>query len=160
MEGAGVGRYRIAKLFEVESGHCLSKHPERCRFPHGHSRTIEIVLSSDCLDEHDMVCDYKALKLIVETTVSRLDHALAVNSSDPRLAELRVFSEGLLLFEDADPTTEVMVRWLYNEIRPVLEGGGQVTAPSGAVFEVPRGMRLERVRMWETSTSWAEYEGP
>lgn len=155
-----MGRFRIAKLFEVESGHCLSKHPERCRFPHGHSRTVEIVLSSEQLDHHDMVCDYKALKLIVEATVSRLDHALAVNSADPRLAELDVFADGLLLFEDADPTTEVMVRWLFHEIRPVLEGGGEVTAPSGAVFAVPEGLRLERVRMWETSTSWAEYEEP
>jgi hypothetical protein len=40
----------------------LSKHSGNCRFPHGHSRRIEIVVVSDALDVMDMVCDFKALK--------------------------------------------------------------------------------------------------
>ena len=54
--------YRIAKSFVVESGHMLSKHPGACRFPHGHSRTVEIVLVADTLDDRDMVVDFKAIK--------------------------------------------------------------------------------------------------
>lgn len=27
--------YRICKAIEVENGHMLSKHPDKCRFPHG-----------------------------------------------------------------------------------------------------------------------------
>src|ERR1019366_3823108 len=42
--------FRIAKSFTVESGHLLTKHPGACRFPHGHSRTIEIVVASDALN--------------------------------------------------------------------------------------------------------------
>ena len=38
-----MGFYRIAKTFEVEYGHRLCKHPEKCRFPHGHSLRIEVV---------------------------------------------------------------------------------------------------------------------
>ena len=43
-------RYRICKSFEIESGHMLSKHPGRCRFPHGHSRRVDVVLSAEDLD--------------------------------------------------------------------------------------------------------------
>ena len=54
--------YRICKTFEVENGHMLSKHPDKCRFPHGHTRKIELVLEADALDGNDMVCDFKAVK--------------------------------------------------------------------------------------------------
>ena len=54
--------YRICKRFEVESGHMLSRHPARCKFPHGHTRTIEVVLEAGTLDANNMVCDFKAIK--------------------------------------------------------------------------------------------------
>ena len=47
--------YRICKTFEVENAHMLSKHPEKCKFPHGHSRKIEVVISAAQLDSADMV---------------------------------------------------------------------------------------------------------
>ena len=81
--------YRICKSFTVESGHMLSKHPEQCRFPHGHTRTIEVVVASETLDANDMVLDFKALKLAVGAYIDRLDHAMALNSNDPLLPALR-----------------------------------------------------------------------
>ena len=54
--------YRICKTFEIENGHMLSKHPDLCKFPHGHSRKVEIVLEADTLDHNEMVCDFKAFK--------------------------------------------------------------------------------------------------
>ncbi|MEO1511971.1 MAG: 6-carboxytetrahydropterin synthase, partial [Planctomycetota bacterium] len=82
-------RYTVCKSFEVESGHMLSKHPGRCRYPHGHSRRVDVVISSEVLDENDMVCDFKAVKLAVGAFVDRFDHALVVNSEDPELVRLR-----------------------------------------------------------------------
>ena len=83
-----MGFFRIAKVFEVEYGHRLSKHPEKCRFPHGHSLRIEVVARGRELDDQDMVCDYKALKMIAAEVVERLDHAMALNSSDPPIEGL------------------------------------------------------------------------
>ena len=40
----------------------LSKHPDLCKFPHGHSRKVEFVLEADELDGNEMVCDFKSLK--------------------------------------------------------------------------------------------------
>jgi 6-pyruvoyltetrahydropterin/6-carboxytetrahydropterin synthase len=154
-----MGYFRIAKTFEVEYGHRLSKHPEKCRFPHGHSLRIEVVARGRRLDDNDMVCDYKALKMLVVDLVERLDHAMALNSQDPYREGLEKVGDRILLFDDQDPTTEVLARWLFDHIAARLAEDGCVETQSGARYEVPDGLELERVRVWETSKSWAEYVG-
>jgi 6-pyruvoyltetrahydropterin/6-carboxytetrahydropterin synthase len=149
--------YRIAKQFEVEYGHRLCKHPEKCRFPHGHSLRIEIVVRGRSLDGNDMVCDYKALKMLVLQVVGRLDHAMALNSKDPQLDSLSVVSDRVLLFDNQDPTTEVLTRWIFHGVREALASGRSVTSDGGIDYRVPDDLELERVRVWETRTSWAEY---
>lgn len=152
-----MGFFRIAKTFQVEYGHRLAKHPEKCRYPHGHSLRIEVVARGRELDGNDMVCDYKALKMMVVELVDRLDHAMALNSADPELDKLRAIGDRVLLFEDQDPTTEVVARWLFEGISARLAADGSVRSPTGTSYEIPSGLALERVRVWETATSWAEY---
>lgn len=154
-----MGFFRIAKTFEVEYGHRLCKHPEKCRFPHGHSLRIEVVARGCALDGNDMVCDYKALKMVVAEVVDRLDHAMALNSADPELEGLKAIGERVLLFDNQDPTTEVLARWLFGEVGARLAAGGTVASPSGVRYEIPKELELERIRVWETRTSWAEYVG-
>ncbi len=154
-----MGFFRIAKTFEVEYGHRLSKHPEKCRFPHGHSLRIEVVARGRELDDHDMVCDYKALKMVVIDVVKRLDHAMALNSADPQLEGLTAIGDRVLIFDDCDPTTEVLARWIYQQMAERIAANGTVESPSGTSYEIPAGLELERVRVWETSTSWGEYVG-
>ncbi|MCP4897501.1 MAG: 6-carboxytetrahydropterin synthase [bacterium] len=149
--------FRVAKTFEVEYGHRLAKHPEKCRYPHGHRLKIEIVVRGSQLDENDMVCDYKALKTVVADLVDRLDHSMALNSADPQLEALRAVGDRVLLFEDRDPTTEVLAQWLYDGIAARLGTvGDEVATVTGAKYSIPAGVELERVRVWETSSSWAE----
>ncbi len=145
--------FRIAKTFTIESGHLLTKHPGACRFPHGHSRIVEIIVTADSLDERDMVCDFKALKSAVADIVLRYDHSFALNTSDPRFRELRAaYGERVMGFPNTDPTTEVMAREIFWEVR------AQMTAAAAdAEFPIPSSVRLERVRVTETGTSWAEY---
>lgn len=131
----------------------LSKHPERCRFPHGHTRRIEVVVSAGELDSNEMVVDFKALKLAVRDHVQRYDHAMAINSSDPLLPELqRVHPDSVVVFEDEDPTTEVMAREVFTFVASVLERG---FARDGYLIE-PNRVQLDAVRVWETPSSWAE----
>jgi len=134
-------------------------HPEKCRFPHGHSLRIEVVARGRELNDQDMVCDYKALKMIVADVVERLDHAMALNSSDPQLEGLSAIGDRVLLFDDCDPTTEVLARWIFEQIAERLAADGTVQTPTGANYEIPADLELERVRVWETSSSWGEYVG-
>lgn len=152
-----MGVFRIAKRFEIETGHRLSKHPEKCRFPHGHSRLVEVVLRAQALDENDMVCDYKVLKALVGRELERLDHAMLLAAGDPARAAFEPFAERVVLIEEGDPTTEVLARYLFERIARTLAAGAVVSEADGASYRLPEGVHLERVRVWETSSSWGEY---
>jgi len=67
----------------------LSKHPDLCKFPHGHSRKVEFVLEAAELDHHEMVCDFKVLKEAVGEYLRSFDHALCVNTRDPNYPQLK-----------------------------------------------------------------------
>ncbi len=149
--------FRICKRFEVESGHRLHKHPERCRFPHGHTRTVEVVLRAASLDANDMVCDYKVVKELARRELDRFDHAMVLAADDPLASSLQAFSERLVLLEEGDATTEVIARYLYRRLDAAFRQGGEVVTQAGVRYAVPLGVRVERVRVWETSSSWAEY---
>jgi 6-pyruvoyltetrahydropterin/6-carboxytetrahydropterin synthase len=147
--------FRIAKTFTIETGHLLTKHAGACRFPHGHSRTVELVVASEVLDACDMVCDFKALKLAAGEAIARYDHAFALNTADPRFNELRAaYGERVIPFPSADPTTEVLAREIFREVRARLAAS---SSSPGAAWPIAAGVRLERVRVSETATSWAEY---
>lgn len=149
--------FRICKRFEIESGHRLFRHPERCRFPHGHSRTVEVVLRASTLDANDMVCDYKVLKELASRELERFDHAMVLAAADPLAPAFQAVSERVVLLEEGDATTEVMARYLFHRLEAAFARGGEVVSTSGTRYVVPPGVRVERVRVWETSTSWAEY---
>jgi 6-pyruvoyltetrahydropterin/6-carboxytetrahydropterin synthase len=149
--------YRVCRVFHIESGHMLSRHPGRCRFPHGHSRRVEVVVAADELDENGMVCDFQALKLALAGCLDRLDHAMAVNSADPMLGQLRESGARVVVFEGVDPTTEVLARYVHDELAARIAGGEAVKGPDGAEYRLRPGLRIERVRVGETASSWAEY---
>ena len=147
--------YRICKTFEIESGHLLSKHPDKCRSPHGHSRTVEVVVAADELDANDMVCDFRAVKSALAAFLESWDHALCVNTADPNFEFYRrTYGERIIPFEQTDPTSEVLARTVFVEMQRRLAA---LAAGSGIDPRRPRGLRVERVRVTETRSTWAEY---
>lgn len=149
-----MGRYRVCKSFTVESGHMLSKHPGSCRYPHGHTRVIEVVLSAETLDANDMVVDFKAIKLLCKKHIERYDHRMALNSCDPLLPAMQnVHPDSVLVFDETDPTTEVIAREIFDFVTSALAAGF-----SAEGYSIPPGrVVLERIRVSETPSSWAEY---
>jgi 6-pyruvoyltetrahydropterin/6-carboxytetrahydropterin synthase len=148
-------KYRICKSFEVESGHMLMKHPGRCKFPHGHSRRIDIIVASETLDANDMVCDFKALKLAVAEAIDAYDHAMALNSNDPLLPTLEKQAARLVVYKNEDPTTEVLARKIFELVKSKV--GTTFVSKDGIRYALPASLIIERVRVTETSSSWAEY---
>jgi len=150
--------YRICKVFEIESGHQLSKHPEHCRFPHGHSRRVEVVLEAERLDGRDMVCDFAVVKRAARQAVEAFDHALCVNAADPMYRTLRkAYGERVLGFRGRDPTTEVIAETLFARIAARLAAQGRRRGKTR--YPLGAGVRLVRVRVCETPHGWAEFEG-
>ena len=147
--------YRICKKIELESGHLLSKHPGNCQFPHGHTRSVELVYAADTLDENDMVVDFKAVREMMDDFLEQFDHALCMNTDDSHYAEFRAaYGERIIPFEHSDPTSEVMAKTVYRHAKKVLE---EAAVRGGISRPVRDCVKLERVRVWETSSSWAEY---
>lgn len=148
--------YRICKTLEIENGHMLTWHHDKCRFPHGHSRKIEIVLEAGELDAHGMVCDFQIVKEAVGGFLDTYDHALCVNTRDPMFFTLKeAYGERVVAFADTEPTTEVLARRFFDEIVSHLE---IYTARNDTLSRLRPEVRLRRVRVWETSSAWAEYE--
>lgn len=149
--------YRICKSFVVESGHMLFKHPGRCRFPHGHTRTIDVIVAAAELDSNDMVCDFAALKHAIGAAVDRFDHSLAINSADPLLPKLESVHERVVVFEGKDPTTEVLAKFIFSELESVIASRRPIAGSDGRSYSLAPGLKVERVRVSETPTTWAEY---
>jgi 6-pyruvoyltetrahydropterin/6-carboxytetrahydropterin synthase len=147
--------YRVCKTIDIESGHMLSKHPDKCRFPHGHTRKVEFVLGAQELDRNEMVCDFLAVKQVIGDYLKSLDHAICVNTADPAYAELRKrFGDRVVPFENEDPTTEVMAREIFQAFAKRLS---DYAATTDTTYPLDRRVRLVSVRVWETASSWAEY---
>ena len=146
--------YRICKSIELESGHLLSKHPGNCKFPHGHTRSVEMVFRAETLDANDMVMDIKAIKQMMGDFLQQFDHSLCVNTEDPNFAAfVAAYGERIIPFDREDPTSEVMARVIFNVARHALEKARE----NPGEYPVRACVELERVRVWETSSSWAEY---
>ena len=148
--------YRVCKTIDVENGHMLSKHPDKCRFPHGHTRKVEFTLEAGGLDRNEMVCDFKIVKEIIGDYLESLDHAMCINTTDPAYAELRErYGDRIVPFENEDPTTEVMARVIFRVFSAKLAEFAAIKDPRDPVRE---DVRLVSVKVWETASSWAEYE--
>lgn len=147
--------YRICKTIEIESGHMLSKHHDNCKYPHGHSRRVELILESDELDANDMVCDFSVLKIALKELLDSLDHAMCINTKDPMYSAFKEsYGDRVIGFNATDPTTEVIARMIFDKVEDSLDRYGN---KKGQPYPLGKGVRLLRARVWETSTSWAEY---
>jgi 6-pyruvoyltetrahydropterin/6-carboxytetrahydropterin synthase len=147
--------YRICKTIEIESGHMLSKHHENCKYPHGHSRQVELILESDELDANDMVCDFSVLKVALKGFLDSLDHAMCINTKDPMYKTFKkTYGDRVIGFDNTDPTTEVIAKMIFDKVKNSLDRYGN---KKGQPYRLSKGVRLIRARVWETSTSWAEY---
>lgn len=147
--------YRVCKTIEIENGHMLSKHPDKCRFPHGHTRRVEILLEADDLDENGMVCDFKIVKTAIGDYLDTFDHALCMNTDDPMFGTLKAaYGDRVIGFQSVEPTTEVLAKHFFEACRQRLD---EYRVMKDARYSLRSEVRIIGVRVWETSSSWAEY---
>ncbi len=150
--------YRICKTLEIENGHMLSKHPDKCQFPHGHTRKVEFVLEADELDENEMVCDFKVVKEAIADYLDTLDHALCMNTDDRAYPDFKErFGDRVIGFDQQDPTTELMAKVIHDTLQLRLV---EYSARPDAPYPLRSKVRIVKTRVWETSSSWAEYIEP
>lgn len=149
--------YRVTKRFEFDAAHRLLDYEGPCANIHGHRYVVDITMAARQLDIMGMVIDFRILRRISEEVVSAWDHKLLLNSRDPITAELA--DKRLVVrcinqkegggVEGANPTAEWMARTVFALVEDALRG---------IVPRVTRDLRVVQVRVYETPTSWADYE--
>ena len=78
-----------------------------------------------------------------------------MNTEDPAYAELRErYGDHVIGFAGKDPTTEVLARHIFDTVAERLAAYREDRTSR---FPLRASVRLHSVRVWETSSSWAEY---
>ena len=141
----------IRKLFKFENAHivrnCTSR---RCsRSIHGHSYKVEVKLSSNFLDNGEMVMDFGLMKLYIKDIIDSFDHAITLwNKDDKEYIEFaKKFSERWVMLP-VNPSAEQFSRVFFLIIDRILE-----------LMEFNNGERevkLHSVIVHETDTGYAE----
>ncbi len=113
----------IFKEFVFEAAHRLPRVPEghKCGRLHGHSFRAQIFVRGPMADDTGWVVDFADIKKAFQPFYDQLDHHY--------LNEI----EGL-----DNPTSEVLARWIYRRLDPLLPGLSKVvlheTCTAGAVY--------------------------
>ena len=140
---------KVTKIFTFEMAHALWAYDGDCRNIHGHSYQLHVTFAGRPLQQpghpkDGMVLDFKQLKALVkEKIVLPYDHALLLNeqTSAEVIASLKKAHQKIIL-KPFQPTCENLVLSFVREIQK----------------ELPEGVKLFSLRLYETATSYAEWE--
>ncbi len=141
-------KIRVTKRFNWEMAHALYNYDGLCRNVHGHSYIMYATIIGEPInDENDkkngMVIDFGDFKKIVkDNIVDKFDHSLVINQKEKHDDFLKI--DGLfnrLIVLDYQPTCELMVIDFAQRI----------------IENLPKGIKLHSLRLYETATSYAEW---
>ena len=144
-------KIRLTKEFSFEAAHLLEGYDGACREIHGHSYRLFVTVKGRPLDEpshpkNGMVVDFSVLKeIVVRRIIEPLDHSFIVYGASPQSGipgSLVGKGVGMKIVEfPCPPTCEMMLADFASRILP----------------ELPSGIELHSMRLYETATSYAEW---
>ena len=138
---------KISKIFTFDASHMLDGHDGKCQNLHGHTYQLEVTVASILINEGakaGMVMDFADLKTSVKQTILEpFDHAFLYHGNNERESQIAALLEGWqmkTLRLNQRTTAEYLAIEMYRRLRAV-------------------GVPVCRIKLWETPTSYAEYEG-
>lgn len=144
-----MGKIRITKQFNFETGHALYGYDGKCRNVHGHSYKLSVTVIGHPVTNPGhvklgMVIDFGDLKKIVkEEIVDQFDHATIFNKNTPHIELAKELMERghNVILANYQPTSENMVLDFAERIKARL----------------PKEISLFSLKLQETETSFAEW---
>ena len=113
----------IRKLFKFENAHIVRKcTSRRCsRSIHGHSYKVEVKLSSNFLDNGQMVYDFGLTKIYIKDIIDSFDHAITLWAEDDKeyVEFAKKFSERWIILP-LNPSAEQFSRIFFVIIDKIL----------------------------------------
>lgn len=119
--------YELKIITEFSAAHRLDNFYGKCEALHGHNWKVEVFLLGDQLDEAGLVKDFGTVKARAREVLAELDHK---------------FLNELPAFQQQNPSSENLARYLFQRLGTVLNGDG---------------VQVSRVSVWESDTSCASY---
>ncbi len=109
------------------AAHNLRGYQGQCEALHGHNWKVEVVVRADRLDDVGLAVDFKELKDATQDVLDGLDH---------------VYLNDLPAFRDKNPSSELIARYIFEEIARRVER---------------EGLWVHRVTAWESDKACASY---
>jgi 6-pyruvoyltetrahydropterin/6-carboxytetrahydropterin synthase len=119
---------RICKTFRFEAAHQLPQHDGKCARPHGHSYRVDVYIVGPL--------DVAGPKRGMVMDFADIGGVWA-DELEPAL-DHRDLNESIGA-DVMETTAECIAQWCYEQFTDAISGD------------------VERVRVWETASSWAEY---
>lgn len=134
----------ITRKLEFDYGHRVLGHEGKCKHLHGHRGVAEITVSAAELDGIGRVIDFGKVKELVGGWIDyHWDHTLLLNPKDPQATYLSdTEPKPPYLMLEGNPTAENMAKELFRVCQALL----------------PREIKIEKIRLWETPNSYADYQ--
>lgn len=132
--------YRVEREIHFCYGHRVSNYDGKCRHLHGHNARAVIILEAPSVGPSGMVMDFRQIKINLGQWIDdELDHRMLLWEGDPLVKLLRDTGEPIVTMT-AQPTAENIARLIYDKAQE-------------------RGLPVVEVRLWETPTACAVYQG-
>ena len=112
------------------AAHYIKNYHGKCENLHGHNYKVRVYVKGDELDRGGMLLDFSLLKKALKTVFKELDHK--------NLNEIE-------LFEKYDPSAELIAKYIFDKIKPLL-------------LEEGKRYHLSKVEIFETEKNMAVYE--
>ncbi|MBS1745683.1 MAG: 6-carboxytetrahydropterin synthase [Bacteroidetes bacterium] len=138
----------VTKIFRFEMGHAIDEYDGMCKYIHGHSYVLHVTVGAIEKNESHLpppgfVIDFKDLKRIVnEKIIQRLDHALVLSEQYLKKHAYNSGDGQNLITWPYEPSAENILFFIRHELQDSLSNN----------------YHLIRLRLWETSDSFAEWE--
>ncbi|HAQ50201.1 MAG TPA: 6-carboxytetrahydropterin synthase QueD [Gammaproteobacteria bacterium] len=120
-------RYQLTIFADFASAHTLRNYPGDCSRMHGHNWKVEVEVTANCLDQHEMAMDFKVIKTATRDLAAQLDHRY-LNDIPP--------------FDTLNPTAENIAQYFYQQLSTT------INTEKAAV---------SAVTLWETERAYVRY---
>ncbi len=132
--------FHVVKELSFCYGHRLLDYEGKCAHPHGHNGRVQIEFALEKLDRRGMVIDFVDIKAEVKRFLDEeLDHKMILREDDALTKILREMNEPVYVMKE-NPTAENIAKEIFQ-------------------YTKGRNLPVVSVRLWETDSSYAEYQG-
>lgn len=114
--------YKLMIESSFSSAHQLRGYKGKCENLHGHNWRVQVYITSNTLNDIDLVIDFHEIKDMTNDIISKLDHKL-LNTVFP--------------FTVKNPSSENIARWIFESLIQKMTKYSDIKVSAVTVWESP-----------------------